>query len=153
VELVDLHTCRLAKRPRRCSFDTAVLFDILQRAQEPKEVLARALQGVRSGGTVLIQVPADPRLFGPTDQAAGHLRRFTRDEVSDLIRSTGGEPLWVRRFNVLGRQAWRLHHALGAGRITSVQARAFDVLVPFARRLDATAAGEGLSWLAAVRVP
>ena len=152
VQLVDLHTTDLPEELEG-SFDSAVLFDILQRAQEPKEVLARAMQGVRSGGTVLIQVPADPKLFGPTDQAAGHLRRFHRDELVDLIRSTGGEPLWTRRFNVLGRRAWRLHHALGAGRITSVQARGFDLLVPLARRIDATAAGEGLSWLAAVRVP
>jgi hypothetical protein len=63
------------------------------------------------------------------------------------------ELVWCKRFNVAGRWAWRLHHALRAGRITTVQARSFDLLVPFARRLDATALGEGLSWVATARVP
>ena len=152
VVLADLHEADLPE-DLEDGFDTAILFDVLQRAEEPKELLARTMQAVRSGGTILIQVPADPSLFGPTDQAAGHLRRFSRDQLTDLIRSAGGDPLWLRRFNVLGRLAWRLHRAFGAGRITSVQARSFDLTVPLARRLDATGAGEGLSWLAAVRVP
>lgn len=135
------------------AFDTVVLFDVLQRATEPKELLQRASRALVPGGRVLIQVPADPALAGPTDTAAGHLRRFSRDDLADLVRASGLELLWCRPFNRLGRIGWRMNHALGVGRITSIQARSFDLLVPLARRLDAATGGDGLSWLAVARVP
>ena len=152
VRLVDLHEHELPEELTGV-FDTVLLFDVLQRAAEPKNLLDRAARAVASGGSVLIHVPADQSIFGATDAAAGHMRRFSESDLADLIRSAGLEPVWTKRFNVLGRWAWRAHHALGAGRITQVQARSFDLLVPAARRIDATAAGDGLSWLAVARVP
>jgi glycosyltransferase involved in cell wall biosynthesis len=152
VELVDLHRSGLPDELVD-SFDTVILFDVLQRAAEPKELLDRAAQAAISGGSILIHVPADQALFGPTDSAAGHLRRFSQEDLGELVRSAGLELVWCRPFNRLGRIAWRAHHAAGKGRITTVQARGFDALVPLARRLDATGAGDGLSWLAVARVP
>jgi len=152
VRLVDIHQHDLPDE-LIATFDTVILFDVLQRAQEPKELLDRASRAVTSGGSVLIHVPADEALFGPTDTAAGHRRRFSETDLTDLVRSAGLELVWCRPFNRLGRMAWRGHHALGAGRITTVQARSFDLLVPLARRLDATGTGQGLSWLAVARVP
>jgi SAM-dependent methyltransferase len=136
VRLLDLHAQELPAEMTD-AFDTAILFDVLQRAVEPKELLVRAAEAVRSGGSVLIHVPADAALFGPTDVAAGHIRRFSETDVVDLVQSAGLELVWCRPFNRLGRLAWRIHHALGASRITGVQARGFDLLVPIARRIDA----------------
>lgn len=150
--LADLHE-RDLPADLAGAFDTVILFDVLQRAEEPKEMLDRSARAVTTGGTVLIHVPADPDLFGPTDAAAGHRRRFSEAELVDLVRASGLELMWCRPFNRLGRLAWQAHHALGRGRITTVQARGFDVLVPLARRIDAAVTGQGLSWLAVARVP
>jgi SAM-dependent methyltransferase len=137
--------------PGITGIDSVLLFDGLQRAYEPKELLARIAQTVVPGGRILIQVPAGKALFGPTDVSAGHLRRFEREDVEDLVRSAGLELLSLEPFNKLGALGWRLHHALGAGRISSTEAMSFDLLVPAARRLDALALGSGLSWLAVAR--
>lgn len=134
-------------------FDTVVLFDGLQRSPEPKQLLANVAASLKAGGNILIQVPADPELFGPTDEAAGHLRRFLRNDVEDIVRSAGLELMILEPFNRLGAMAWRLHHGLGRGLITTAQARSFDLLVPVARRVDQVAGGEGLSWVAVARVP
>lgn len=135
-------------------FDTVLLFDGLQRAQDPKNLLANVAAGLRPGGKVLIKVPADISLYGSTDKAAGHLRRFSRDELENLIRSCGLEILHVEGFNLLGAIGWRLHHALGRGRISTTEALAFDLAVPFARRLDAfVGSTSGLSWIAVARIP
>jgi SAM-dependent methyltransferase len=133
--------------------DTAILFDGLQRAREPKQLLANVAASLRSGGKILIQVPADTALFGSTDKAAGHVRRFDREDLEDVIRSAGLELILIEPFNRLGVIGWRLHHALGAGRISAAEARGFDALVPLAKRIDAVASGRGLSWLAVARVP
>jgi SAM-dependent methyltransferase len=134
-------------------FDTAIVFDGLQRSNEPKQFLANIATSLSAGGKVLIQVPAGAGLYGPTDQSAGHLRRFDRADLEDLIRSAGLEQVSIEPFNRVGVLAWRLHHALGVGRISSAEARGFDLVVPVARRLEHVIRGPGLSWLAVARVP
>ena len=76
-----------------CELDTAIVFDGLQRMSEPKELLADVARHLKSGGHVLIQVPAGESLYGPTDEAAGHLRRFEKDEVADLVPAPGAEQI------------------------------------------------------------
>lgn len=133
--------------------DTAILFDGLQRSLEPKQLLANVASALDSGGHILIQVPADPQLFGPTDRAAGHVRRFDRETLEDVIRSAGLQVVVLEPFNRLGAMAWRLHHATGRGHISAAQAHGFDRLVPIARRIDRLGSGPGLSWIAVARVP
>ena len=134
-------------------FDTAVLFDGLQRAAEPKTLLESVAEAIESGGKVLIQVPADPQLFGETDRAAGHVRRFDRGEVEDLVRAAGLQLVMLEPFNRLGVVGWRLQNGLGSGGISPASARVFDLMVPLAKRLDSAGIGSGLSWLAVARVP
>ena len=134
-------------------FDTAILFDGLQRTHEPKQLLSRVAGYLDAGGNVLIQVPAGADLFGPTDRAAGHVRRFDREDIEDVVRSAGLELVSVEMFNRLGGLGWRLHHAMGAGRISATEAKSFDLLVPLARRIEAIGVGQGLSWLVVARVP
>lgn len=148
---------RLADLVRdECDFgdlDTVLIFDGLQRTTEPKELLAKVSACVRSGGHVLIQVPAHPELHGPTDEAAGHLRRFDKQELVDALAASGLELISIEPFNRLGAIAWRFQNALGSPRISAAQAKIFDLLVPLAKRLEAVSTGPKLSWLAVARVP
>ncbi|MGD2061905.1 MAG: glycosyl transferase, partial [Acidimicrobiia bacterium] len=132
---------------------SALVFDGLQRSGEPKVFLSSIAEHVRPGGHVLIQVPAGTELFGPTDKSAGHVRRFEREDVVEVIRAAGLELIDIAEVNKLGTVGWRLHHALGAGRISGSEARLFDLLVPVARRLDPVLPIHGLSILAVARVP
>ena len=131
---------------------SALVFDGLQRVDEPKEFLSWVAGHVEPGGKVLIQVPAGPELYGPMDRAAGHLRRFDRAEIQELVRAAGLEMVALAEVNKLGTYGWRLHHALRVGRISSSEARLFDWLVPVAKILDPILSGPGLSLLAVGRV-
>jgi glycosyltransferase involved in cell wall biosynthesis len=134
-------------------FETVVCFDGLQRVDDPKGFLEAVSRPLVSGGTVLIQVPADPDLYGPTDASAGHMRRFTAGELEEVIRVSGLETVFVRSFNRLGRMGWRVHHAFGRDHITGSEARAFALLVPFAAFVERLGVGEGLSLIAVARRP
>lgn len=133
--------------------DTAILFDGLQRSDEPKVLLAKVADRVRSGGHVLIQVPAGQDLYGPTDEAVGHVRRFEKDELADQIRAAGLDLLRIEEINRFGTLAWRFHHAMGGRHISTLQSRLFDLLVPLVRSLDPLLPIRGLSLLAVARVP
>jgi SAM-dependent methyltransferase len=133
--------------------DSAILFHGLQRAEEPKELLAEVASHIAPGGHVLMQVPAGPELFGPTDEAAGHVRRFDRESVEEAVAAAGLQLVSVEEVNKLGAIGWRLHHASEAGSISSTTARVFDWLVPVAKSLEPILPGRGLSLLAVARVP
>lgn len=132
---------------------TAIVFDGLQRVDEPKVFLADIARHVVPGGHVLIQVPAGPELFGPTDEAAGHVRRFDRAQIEDVVRAAGLEVVDVGEVNRLGTYGWKVHHSMGRGHIGSSEARTFDLLVPVAKALDPILPGPGLSLLVVARVP
>jgi hypothetical protein len=149
VELLDLER----GSENRAGFDTALLLDGLQRAKEPKTLLANVASCLESGANILIQVPAGSDLFGPTDQAAGHLRRFEESDIREIILATGLEVVELKPFNRLGRIGWKTHHGIGAGRISSAEARSFDMLVPAARRYESVSSAAGLSFVAIARVP
>lgn len=155
LENVEVEMAELADTPsQRKGLDTAILFDGLQRSEEPKSLLDNVASSLISGGHVLIQVPANPSLFGSTDEAAGHVRRFTRSDLEDVIRAAGLELVSIEGFNRLGAIGWRIHHGMGAGRITVAEARGFDLLVPLAKWIDSIGGRRsGLSWLAVARVP
>jgi glycosyltransferase involved in cell wall biosynthesis len=133
--------------------NTALVFDGLQRSGEPKELLSEVAGHVESGGHVLIQVPAGPELFGPTDISAGHVRRFDMAGIEEVVRASGLELVATAEVNKVGTLGWKIHHALGAGRIGASEARLFDLMVPLAKLLDPILRGQGLSLLVVARVP
>ena len=102
---------------------------------------------------MLIQVPAGPDLYGPLDEGVGHSRRFTEEELEDVLRAAGLELVKLEQFNRLGAIGWRIHHSTGSGRITAGEAVLFDLLVPLAKVLEPLLPGPGLSLLAVARVP
>lgn len=52
---------------------------------------------LKAGGRMIGLVPASPRHWGIEDDIAGHCRRYTRDALLELVRTTG----------------WRLDHVAG----------------------------------------
>lgn len=133
------------------NLDTVLCLEALQRAVEPKDLLAAIASPLVAGGQVLIHVPADDRLFGKTDHAIGHTRRFTAADLTGIIESAGLEVVWIRPFNRLGRVGWRLHHVLGLDHLSAVESRLFGLLLPIAKRFERLKLGSGLSLLALAR--
>ncbi len=132
--------------------NTALLFDGLQRASEPKQFLTNVAACLESGGKILIQVPAGTDLYGPPDDAAGIVRRFEQADAEEMVRAAGLELVQIESFNRLGAFGWRLHHTLGAGGITAAEARRSDLHMHPAKRIDSAGIGVGLSWLVVARV-
>lgn len=139
--------------PELSGFDTALLLDGLQRASDPKQLLVNVGSCLEPRGHVLIGVPAQPGMFGPMDESLGHVRRYDREDLSDLIESAGFEIVSVESFNRLGALAWRAQNRAGRRNVGWVEARLFDMSVPVARLGERLLPIEGLSLLAIARVP
>jgi len=83
--------------------DLVVAFDILEHVNEDYLAVAEIRRVLRPGGTALVAVPCDMRLWSAHDVAVGHLRRYTRDTLSTIVEKAGlvVDELWS--WNVLLR--------------------------------------------------
>jgi SAM-dependent methyltransferase len=98
------------------SMRLVVAFDILEHIEEDVRAAAEFRRVLRPGGSALIAVPCDMRLWSAHDEAVSHVRRYSRQTLTDTITKAGLviDELWS--WNVLLRPvaAWRRRKATGS---------------------------------------
>lgn len=98
------------------SLDLVVAFDILEHFDEDHLAVAEIRRTLRPGGSALIAVPCDMRLWSAHDVAVGHVRRYDRQRLTAVFEKAGLviDELWS--WNVLLRPvaAWRRRKSAGS---------------------------------------
>lgn len=82
-------------------FDAVCLFDVLEHVPDDLATLAGVRQVLVPGGLVLVAVPAFNWLWSRHDDLAGHLRRYRRRGLGELMERAGFEVLALGYFNSL----------------------------------------------------
>ena len=100
----------------RC--DLVLCQNVLEHIDAAAAAMACAL---RPGGTLLLLVPAHPRLYGALDRSYGHFRR------DDRYRLT---------FNLLGMPGWWAKNRLGDGAFGAGAPRAYEALLKLWRPVE-----------------
>ena len=77
------------------------LFDVIEHLEDPIATLKECRRVLMPGGIILVTVPALPQLWSATDQAAGHMRRYTKAQISIEARAAGLHCLQQRYFFAL----------------------------------------------------
>src|SRR4029450_14114602 len=70
-------------------FDAAVLGEVLEHVEDDRQALAEVARVLRPQGVLALSVPANPKLYGPSDRWAGHVRRYTRPALLDACSAAG----------------------------------------------------------------
>ena len=71
------------------SYDGAVLGEVLEHVDDDRGALTELARVLRPGGVLAVSVPANPALYGPSDEWAGHVRRYTRPALIEACTSAG----------------------------------------------------------------
>lgn len=87
------------------SIDLVLAFDVLEHIEEDDRAATDIRRVLRPGGTALIAVPCDMRLWSAHDIAVGHVRRYERDTLRALIEKAGLRIERIWSWNVLMRPA------------------------------------------------
>lgn len=91
------------------SLDLVVAYDVFEHIPDDDRAVQEACRVLRPGATALVAVPADPALWSAHDDAVGHVRRYTRSSLVDLLERNDLVVEEIGSWNVLLRPvaAWR----------------------------------------------
>lgn len=95
---------------RRQIFRLVALVDVLEHIEDDRSAVREAFTVLEDQGLLLVCVPAYQWLYGDHDKLFGHLRRYSRKQISRLVTAEGFEilrlshiqplfllPLWLKR--------------------------------------------------------
>ncbi|MEI8132224.1 MAG: class I SAM-dependent methyltransferase [Leptolinea sp.] len=144
----------LAFPPFSKLFDLVGLFDVLEHIKEDQSVLDQLCRVVKPGGSLLITVPADPRLWSYFDVASHHVRRYTLEGLISKVQSAGFEiefasPYIAATYPIVWLNR-RINGDAGNGEDASVHRKAEEELriIPVVNFLFRVILGMEADWLA-----
>jgi glycosyltransferase involved in cell wall biosynthesis len=130
-------------------FDTALVLNSLERVADPAAVLRRLVDKMAPGGRLVALVPHGPGLYGSLDKELGHLRRFSRADITKLFAEVGLEVVSLETYNRVATLPWWINsRLLGSRRISRITLKLFDKTVWVWRLLDRLIPLPGLSLIA-----
>lgn len=118
--------------------DSLVVVNVLEHIENPEAFLKAASHVLVPGGTILLFVPALPRIYGTLDEAFGHVQRYTKSLLASQLREAKFRIVCLRYFNLPGVITWLLVGRVLKQRILrSADVRFYDRwVVPWVSRLE-----------------
>jgi SAM-dependent methyltransferase len=89
-------------------YDLALALHVLEHIDDDAAAAAEIARVLRPGGTALVSVPCDMRLWSTHDVALGRVRRYTRASLAELLTGAGLTIDRIWSWNVLVRPFIRL---------------------------------------------
>jgi SAM-dependent methyltransferase len=127
-------------------FDAAICFNVLEHIADDVGALSSIRTQLRSGGHLLLLVPAHRALYGEIDRNVGHVRRYERDALAATLRDAAFDVLEARYVNPLGALGWVVSARLmRRSHVPEAPLRVYDRLVPLLRAADGLRLPFGLS--------
>ncbi|NII12131.1 class I SAM-dependent methyltransferase [Oleiagrimonas sp. C23AA] len=87
----DIHIAQAPSSSWEGTFPLVMAFEVLEHIEHHHEALRQWASWLAPGGTLLMSVPAHPRLWNAADVWAGHYRRYTRAGLIEAIQAAGLE--------------------------------------------------------------
>src|SRR5215472_9780265 len=105
---VQLHCGTFDPRVLAQSPDSVVLVNVLEHVRDDDLLLSQIHASLRTGGSLLLFVPAFQWNYGSLDQAFEHYRRYTGIELEKKIQDAGFRLERRRYINFMGIASWFL---------------------------------------------
>ncbi|HEV2490935.1 MAG TPA: methyltransferase domain-containing protein [Candidatus Acidoferrales bacterium] len=118
--------------------DAVVLINVLEHIEDDGAMLQTIRGSLIEGGRMLLFVPAVPWIRGTLDEQFGHLRRYTKRQLSELVTASGYTIELLRYVNCPGVFAWFFTAKILRKPTISPRAAAFydSRVIPLVRALE-----------------
>jgi glycosyltransferase involved in cell wall biosynthesis len=153
VERVDVETpedfARLEGR-----YDTVVCLNVLEHVDDDKQALRNIHRALQPGGRLCLLVPCGRWLYGTLDSATGHKRRYSTQDLSEMVAAAGFQVEKCFGFNKIAVPGWFLNsRILRRKTFGRLQLKAFDAFVWLWRKIDRWLPWAGISYIVIARKP
>jgi len=130
----------------KSSLDTVICLNVLEHLTDSIRAMKNFYQALSHGGRLIILVPQGAHLYSPLDQAVGHVKRYSRQELMDELKAAGFEIEFMMDFNRIGVPGWFVNAKLiGREKIPKLQMKLYDSLTWLWKRIDYLLPWPGLS--------
>ncbi len=89
----------LVKRVGTGRFDTILCLDVLNHVPDDTTIVPEIAQALVNGGRLILAVPAFPSMLGQRDKSLGHLRRYSKQGIRELLERNGLKIQSIRYWN------------------------------------------------------
>jgi SAM-dependent methyltransferase len=86
--------------------NTVLSINVLEHIKEDVKALTGMYEVLPKGGTLLLFVPALPKIYGTIDEEFNHFRRYTKQELTQKVEHVGFKMKRVSYFNIFGIIWW-----------------------------------------------
>jgi SAM-dependent methyltransferase len=118
-------------------FDTVFALNVVEHIENDQLAIANCKKLLKSGGTLIILVPAYQALYNQFDKELFHYKRYVRKEVIQLFSENKIEVKKSFYFNALGIAGWFVSGKLAKNRtIPSSQMGFYNKIVFIAKMID-----------------
>jgi len=139
VRLIDLSDKELEKKHPELieAYDTIFALNVVEHILDHEQAMKNALKMLRTGGKVVILVPAFQWLFNGFDEQLDHHRRYTQKTLSSLLEGAGFKVIHKQYYNAMGVLGWYFSgNILKKKMIPGGQMKLYNSLVPLWKVLD-----------------
>lgn len=127
-------------------FDTVICLNVLEHVADEQHALRNIRRALAPGGKAIILVPQGQWLYGSLDRVLDHVKRYSRDDLQQVLERAGFEVASLRDYNRISTPGWLLNgKLLQRTHFSRVQLKALNTVTPLLRRIDDVWPWHGLS--------
>jgi len=140
--------------PLASSFDTVICLNVLEHISNDLHGLKNIYAALEPDGKAIVLVPQGQHLYCSLDRMLGHVKRYSRHELTELMQQAGFVDIQVSDFNKFGVPGWLLNgRLLKREYFSRVQLKMYNMLTPVMALFDAVLPWNGLSLVATGKKP
>jgi 2-polyprenyl-3-methyl-5-hydroxy-6-metoxy-1,4-benzoquinol methylase len=138
---LEIRLCNLAKAEDFESLagklDTVVCLNVVEHVEDDLAALENLHTALRDRGRAIVLVPHGQGIYGTLDEALGHYRRYSHEELQQKMERAGFRVERILEFNRISRPGWWVTgRVLKRRTISPLSLWLFDRLVWLWRRTD-----------------